>query len=117
MSHRGKLTRGLKWYMQRDADGRLPQGVLDNVAKSADVDYYLKFLKGEELKASDADGKLVVVAQAVTGGRDPRRAEKTVLKLRRLARNGHELKKTYRDLYKDLNSETFKLSKPKKVVK
>ena len=45
MSHIGKLTRGMKYYNQRDSNGVLPKGIAEDEAKMADVLYYEGFIK------------------------------------------------------------------------
>ena len=51
MSHTGKLLRGLKWYSHRDIDGILPKVISEDENKMCDVDYYLEFIKGKDVKS------------------------------------------------------------------
>ena len=51
MSHTGKLLRGLKWYSWRDVDGVLPKDISEDEDKMVDIDYYLEFVKGKDIKA------------------------------------------------------------------
>ena len=51
MSHTGKLLRGLKWYSWRDVEGELPKDISSDESKMIDVNYYLNFIKGKDVKA------------------------------------------------------------------
>lgn len=51
MSHTGKLLRGLKWYSWRDVDGILPKEISEDENKMIDVDYYVEFVEGKDVKA------------------------------------------------------------------
>lgn len=50
MSHTGQLLRGLKWYSWRDVEGELPKDISDDINKMNDVNYYLDFIKGKDIK-------------------------------------------------------------------
>ncbi len=50
MSHTGKLLRGLKWYSWRNVDGELPKDISEDENKMCDVNYYLDFIKGKDVK-------------------------------------------------------------------
>ncbi len=53
MSHTGKLTRGMKWYAFRNLEGELPKDITDCVNKMKDVDHYLEYCKGKDMKKVD----------------------------------------------------------------
>ncbi len=53
MSHTGKLTRGMKWYAFRNLEGELPKEITDCMNKMKDVNYYLEYCKGKDVKKVD----------------------------------------------------------------
>ena len=56
MSHEGKMRRGMKWYSQRDREGNLPLGIMNDPNKMCDVDYFLENSKPkEEVKKKKGD--------------------------------------------------------------
>ena len=50
MAHEGRLWRGMKWDRHRDLDGVLEPGVALDEGKMKDLNYYLDFLKGKDVK-------------------------------------------------------------------
>ncbi len=50
MSKVGKLTRGLKWSLHRDREGKLPKAISEDVEKMEDVNFYTDFCKTRDIK-------------------------------------------------------------------
>lgn len=53
MSEIGQLTRGLKFYSLRNADGELPKEVTENDERMEDINFYLNFIKDKNKKNVD----------------------------------------------------------------
>ena len=50
MSFIGQLHRGRKWYNQRNNKGELPEGIVKDANKMADVNTYLEYIKDKDEK-------------------------------------------------------------------
>ena len=57
MSQEGRIRRGEKWDSQRDAKGKLPDGVINNPSKMADVNCFLENSKPPEPKVEETPKK------------------------------------------------------------
>lgn len=54
MSETGQLTRGLKWSLQKDANGDLPEAIRNDAAKMNDVNVYQNFIQTRNKKKVDS---------------------------------------------------------------
>ena len=48
MAFVGKLRRGMKWDYARDARGKLPADITNDVNKMGELNFYLDFIKGKD---------------------------------------------------------------------
>ena len=83
MSKVGQLTRGMKYSLQRNPDGTLLDGILNDPMKMNDVNIYNNFLQTRQKKKVDS---LLIYA-------------------RRLQRDGLKSKPQYRQTITALNSD------------
>ena len=91
MSEVGRLTRGMKWYGMRDLEGNLPEGVANDRAKMNDVEHYLAFID----KMTEPNKK---------------KTERSLSKLRWLARKGMKQSKEYKEAAEGIGLEEHKVN-------
>lgn len=97
MGHIGKLSRGLKWYLNnRDADGVLLPVISTDADKMLNVNYYLDYVKGKDKDQVNLALHKMFLLQHAPGGK------KSVL---------------YKELKKKLDDGDFKVKETKSVEK
>ena len=70
MSHIGKLSRGLKWWMHnRDLDGVLKPMISEDANKMLDVNFYLDYCKDKNQDKINIAIHQVYLLQHAPGGR------------------------------------------------
>lgn len=109
MSKTGKLTRGLKYWMQRDIEGNLPVGISEDPYKMEDVNFYLDFVKGKDQKETSKINEKIFVIRHLE--RSPKRNQKFISDTKKALIEGKDLSKEVQEKVKEDEKAKSKNSK------